>query len=251
MKESAEFGLNKTPTQLHPLMTKEMIEGYKEFPPKTVDSSVEAFDLRREYIQSSGQLGSVPIPNTTRGVISSSAQFLKGNDPSVLIDKLGQRLAYERSGARLYEAFLTKCNAAVPELDTAVLEQFHQEEIEHFVLVRDCIIAIGGDPTAQTPCADASGVATMGLMQLMNDPRSSVPQCVEAMLIAELTDVAAWDLLIQLAEKAGLENFVEKFTVAKVAEDRHLVVIKEWLALITLQNDVVPIPARSKERARF
>lgn len=33
MKDSAEFGLNKTPTQLNPAMTQSMLEAYDEFPP--------------------------------------------------------------------------------------------------------------------------------------------------------------------------------------------------------------------------
>lgn len=242
MKESPEFGMNKTPTQLHPIMTKSMTEGYNEFPAHAEDSSVEAFDLRKDYIQNSGQLGSVPMPSTIRGAVSTGAQVLKGNSPSVLIDKLGERLAFERSGVRLYEAFITKCNAALPDLDTVLLEQIREEEAQHFALVRNCVVAMGGDPTAQTPCADASGVAAMGLMQLINDPRSSIPQCVQAVLMAELTDVAAWDLLIKLAEEAGFDNFAKEFAGAKMAEDRHLEIMKTWLEKITLQNDVVQVP---------
>jgi hypothetical protein len=32
MKDAAEFGMNKTPAQLHPVMTQAMIEGCDEFP---------------------------------------------------------------------------------------------------------------------------------------------------------------------------------------------------------------------------
>ena len=243
MKESPEFGMNKTPTQLHPIMTKNMVEGYSEFPPHAEDTSKEAFDLRKDYIENSGQLGSVPMPATFRGAVSTGAQALKGNSPSVLTDKLGERLAYERSGVRLYDAFLTKCKAALPNLDTTLLEQIRNEEAEHFALVRNCIVAMGGDPTAQTPCADASAMAAMGLMQLINDPRSSIPQCLQAVLMAELTDVAAWDLLIKIAEDAGLDNFAKEFAGAKLAEDRHLEIVKTWLEKITLENEVVQVPS--------
>jgi rubrerythrin len=236
MKDSAELGLNKTPTQLHPAMTQSMVEGYQEFPPHGEAMAIDAFDMRKSYIKDSEQLGSVPIPSTLRGIVKTGVQAMQGNSPTVLIDKLGQRMAFERSGVRLYEALITKCEAAEPSLDINVLEQFRNDEAEHFALVRDCIIAMGGDPTAQTPCADSSGVAAMGLIQVLNDPRSSIPQCVEAMLIAELADVASWDLLVQLVREVNLDGYIEKFQQARVTEDHHMNTIKRWLELLTLNN---------------
>lgn len=241
MKESAEFGLNKTPTQLHPKMTKDMVSGYKEFPQRNEEKAIDSFTMRKDYIENSEPFGDVPVPSTIRGAVSAGVQAIKGNSPSVFIDKLGERLAFERSGVRLYDAFITKCNSAKPELSTFILEEFRQEELEHFALVRDCITAIGGDPTAQTPCADASGVTAMGLMQLITDPRSTIPQCLEAMLTAELTDVAGWDLLVKLVEDAGLRDFATKFESAKIAEDRHLDTLKSWLERMIRRNDVGPV----------
>lgn len=238
MKDAAEFGFNKTPTQLHPVMTQSMIQGSEEFPPHAEDIAFDAFSVRKSYIQNSEQLGSVPLPSTFRGAVSSSVQAIQGNSPSVLIDKLGERLAFERSGVRLYDALITKCKSAEPTLDITVLEQFRNDEAEHFALVRDCIIAMGGDPTAQTPCADSSGMAAMGLMQVLNDPRSSIPQCVEAILIAELADLAAWELLIQLMNEADIDQYIERFQQAVVTEDRHMQTIKGWLERLTLSNEV-------------
>ncbi|MGZ5000602.1 MAG: ferritin-like domain-containing protein [Methylomonas sp.] len=238
MKDAAQFCLNKTPTQLHPAMTQAMLEGYEEFPPHAEGSATDAFTMRKNYIENSEQLGAVPVPSTLKGTLSAGMQALKGNSPSVLIDKLGERLAFERSGVRLYEALLTKCQAAEPVLDVSTLEQFRDDEAEHFTLVKECIVAIGGDPTAQTPCADSSGMAAMGLMQVLNDPRSSIPQCVEAILMAELADVAAWELLIELVSEAGLNGYVSKFEAAKMTEDQHMQTMKDWLQSLTLNNGV-------------
>jgi bacterioferritin (cytochrome b1) len=238
MKDAAEFGMNKTPTQLNPAMTQAMMEGYEEFPPHAEDTAMDAFTMRKNYIENSEQLGAVPLPSTLKGAFSTGMQALKGNSPSVLIDKLGERLAFERSGVRLYDALITKCKAAEPALDISTLEQFRDDEAEHFALVKDCIVSMGGDPTAQTPCADSSGMAAMGLMQVLNDPRSSIPQCVEAILMAELTDVAAWELLIELVNEAGLSDYVAKFEHAKMTEDQHMETIKGWLQNLTLNNEV-------------
>jgi bacterioferritin (cytochrome b1) len=238
MKEAAEFGMNKTPTQLNPSMTQSMIEGYEEFPPHCEDMAMDAFTMRKSYIESAEQLGAVPLPSTLRGAVRTGIQAIKGNSPSVLIDKLGERLAFERSGVRLYDALITKCQSAEPVLDISTLEQFRDDEAEHFALVQDCIVSIGGDPTAQTPGADSSGMAAMGLMQVMNDPRSSIPQCVEAILMAELADVAAWELLIELVNEAGLSEYVARFEQAKLTEDQHMQTIKDWLQSLTLTNEI-------------
>lgn len=237
MKDSAEFGLNKTPTQLHPEMTEAMSRGYEEFPPHAEDRSIDAFTMRKSYIENKEPLGTVPIPATLKGAFNTGVQAIQGNSPSVLIDKLGQRLAFERSGVRLYDALITKCKSAEPVLDIDLLEQFRKDEAEHFALIKNCIVSIGGDPTAQTPGADSSGVAAMGIMQVLNDPRSSIPQCVDAILIAELADSAAWELLIELATEAGLTDYVEKFQQAQLTEDYHLQTIKDWLQRLTLENE--------------
>jgi rubrerythrin len=238
MKDAAEFGMNKTPAQLHPVMTQAMIEGYEEFPPHAENTKCDAFTMRRSYIQDSEQLGGVPLPSTLRGAVSTGVQAIQGNSPSVLIDKLGERLAFERSGIRLYDALITKCKSAEPVLDIDTLEQFRNDEAEHYSLVRDCIASMGGDPTAQTPCADSAGMASMGLMQVLNDPRSSIPQCVEAILMAELADAAAWELLIVLVDEAGLNDYVDRFQYAKRTEDHHMQVIKAWLEEMTLNNEL-------------
>ncbi|MGZ5056877.1 MAG: hypothetical protein ACXWE3_00415 [Methylobacter sp.] len=241
MKEAAEFGLNRTPTQLHPVMTQSMVEGYDEFPAHAEEISVDAFTMRKNYIENAEELGSVPLPSTFRGAVSTGMQAVQGNSPSVLIDKLGERMAFERSGVRLYDALITKCQSAEPALDTAVLEQFRNDEAEHFALVRDCIKTMGGDPTAQTPCADSAGMAAMGLMQVMNDPRSSIPQCVEVILMAELTDLAGWELLIELVDEANLDEYIGRFQKAKLTEDDHMRTIKKWLERLTLNNELKAI----------
>ena len=67
------------------------------------------------------------------------------------------------------------------------------------------------DPTAMTPCANTAGVASMGIMQVITDPRTTVPQCLSAILTAELADNAGWELLIQLANEMGQDDMVAQF----------------------------------------
>ena len=66
--------------------------------------------------------------------------------------------------------------------------------------------------TAQTPCADVSATASMGIVQVLTDPRTTLAQCLNALLTAELTDNAGWELLIDLAEELGHSDMADEFT---------------------------------------
>lgn len=241
MKDSVEVGMNVTGLQVSPLMSRKMLEGTEEFNIPETETVISIPSMRQLYVHESDQLGTLPPPTTMKGVLDTSIQKLKGNHPSVLIDKLGERLAFERSGVRLYEALISKCEAAIPEVSLTKLFEIRDDEASHFHLVRRTLEKIGADPTAQTPCADAGAVAAMGLIQVLSDPRTSVQQCVEAILIAELTDNAGWDLLIQLAEAAGLDVLVGEFSDAKRTEEGHLQHIQMWLEELVLQNKAVSI----------
>ena len=236
MKDSVNFGKNQTGIQMAPIMSKEMIAGVKEFAHPNIDTSVTFQQMKESYINESGTLGTVPLPGTMKGALSGAMQKLKGNKPAVLIDKLGERLAFERSGVRLYDALLLKCSAAMPNMSLDTVRSFREEEAEHFFRVKEVMEAIGADPTAMTPCADSAAVASMGIMQVLNDPRTTIPQCVEAILIAELADNDGWDLLIKLVEDAGLKDAAENFRVAKQQEDKHLLYMRQWLQQLTLEG---------------
>ena len=67
---------------------------------------------------------------------------------------------------------------------------------------------------------------SLGIVNVLTDPRTNVDQCLNALLTVELTDNAAWELLIELAQAAGHPNIADSFTKAKTQEDDHLVKIK-------------------------
>ena len=236
--EKPQLGSNRTGIQTSPIDVKKMLET----PPGTRltpgdESGIER--LRTSYIKESGPVGSVPPPATMKGAAKAGMQALTGKRAQTLIDRLGERLAFERSGTRLYEAMITKCKAAgdsdaQPYL--AELEQFCAEEMAHFKLLADCIEMLGGDPTAQTPGADVTGVESMGLMQVVTDPMTSVTQSMHAVLVAELTDNAAWDELIELAQELGQDDMVPKFEGAREEEREHLQKISQWHREATLQE---------------
>ncbi len=103
MKDSVKLGTNKTGIQMSPRLSEEMISASANFPLKSLDTSVTPFDLKSQYIRESGPVGTVPLPGSVKGAMNSALQGLKGNHPVVLVDKLGERLAFERSGVRGFD----------------------------------------------------------------------------------------------------------------------------------------------------
>jgi hypothetical protein len=99
----------------------------------------------------------------------------------------------------------------------------------------DIVTELGGDPTAQTPAADVIGAASMGFMQVLTDPRTTLAQCLEIVLSIELTDNASWEMLAQLAELAGQKQLVQPFTEALATEQEHLTIVQSWLQSLMKQ----------------
>jgi ferritin-like metal-binding protein YciE len=62
------------------------------------------------------------------------------------------------------------------------------------------------------------------------DPRTTLLQSLEAILIAELADNACWEALIALAQQAGEDTLVQPFEQALVTEQEHLMKVRTWLA---------------------
>jgi hypothetical protein len=93
--------------------------------------------------------------------------------------------------------------------------------------------SLGADPTAQTPAADLVGIQGMGLMQALTDPRTNFVQALCTILIAELADNDGWEMLINLATPAGLDDLVERFRAAREEEDKHLDQVRTWLLEIS------------------
>ena len=236
MEKSTKLGGNKTGVQMSPMDAAEMENGLKEF--GAPDSSARGdVQLRADYADEADALGSVPPPGTVKGVLKSGVDMITGKRPQVLIDKLGERLAFERGGVRLYETLLAKCSVADEPLDAAdlaALTQFHDEESQHMMMVVDAIRELGADPTAQTPCADLVGVESMGLVQAMNDPRTSLVQSLHVMLDAELLDNAGWEMLIDLANQSGHADIAERFTLALQQEARHLAHVRAMVERMTM-----------------
>jgi len=167
---------------------------------------------------------------------SSVATAIKGHKATVFLDKLGERLAFERMGTRLYEALINKVEAHPADnagISVLELRRIHNQELAHFKMLRRTIEALGGDPTVQTPSADIQSVASLGLVQVITDPRTTPEQCLNAILIAELADHDGWQILIDLAQGMGQDQAATEFRSALAEETEHLTKVRGWLVTET------------------
>ena len=196
MKNDVPIGKNRTGIALSPIDKREMLEVTDLTRTSAEDDASGIAQTRIEYIQQSGVVGSVPPPASVKGVAATGTAAIKGVNVAVFVDKLGERLGFERTGVRLYDALVTKCHAsdALADGPTAEdLEVIRAEELAHFDLLRDMIESLGADPTALTPSADLASVASTGILHVIDDPRTSLKQSLEAILIAQSAELAAID----------------------------------------------------------
>ena len=194
--------------------------------------ALSAAELRASYMADGEAVGSVPPPTSVKGMVGATAQAFAGHRMHVLLDKLGERAAFERAGVRLYDAMLQKVEAVdrLPgDMALDALQSIRDDEAAHFTLIASAIERLGGDSTTQTPCADIAGVQGMGLLQTMTDPRTTVAQALDTLLAAELIDNASWELLIQLAEGFGQDAMVDEFCAALEREHVHAARLRGWL----------------------
>ncbi|HLU39034.1 MAG TPA: ferritin-like domain-containing protein [Planctomycetota bacterium] len=227
---------NRTGMATSPVDGAQMLEAANEIP-LDAEAALDFDDARRDFAAAAPEpVGSMPPPATLKGAGKKLLQALQGNQANVLLDKMGERLAFERTGARLYEALMAKVDTwegsgGPTHTD---LDDFRSEELTHFDLLRRHLERLGADPTVQTPCADLAGVAALGVMQVVTDPRTTLAQGLGAILTAELTDTAGWELLARLAREVGETDMASEFEAALAAEEEHVAKVKDWLQAMVL-----------------
>lgn len=230
---------NRTGMVTAPLMARELTEGAAAAAPSS-EGGLEAIMQRRaEYISEGFAVGSLPPPPVSlEGAVEGVARAAGTTiGVSTLLDKLSERLAFERTGTRLYDALINKCEVlgeSSPGPTLAELRRIRDEELRHFLLISQTITSLGGDPTVQSPCADTQQVASLGILQVLTDPRTSVPQCLQAILTAELTDNDGWRMLINLADSLGHGEMATEFRSALSNEETHLASVRGWLEALVI-----------------
>jgi hypothetical protein len=249
MSNTIDLGMNRTGIGMSPIDSKEMIDGTKDMVPPPGNSE-RVHDVRRDYAKQGASVGTVPPPATMKGMLTTALEAIKGSKPTVFIDKLAERLAFERTSTRLYEVLISKFDAygtwkGGPS--RMELVEHHDDEKRHFEIVRDVILRLGADPTAMTPCADVTMVEGLGLMQVLHDPRTNLAQSLHAILVAELADVDGWTMLASLARELGHDALANELVVCEQEEQTHLLRVRTWLTNQVLDEATRELDPRPAE----
>lgn len=233
-QEKTTLGHNRTGIGTSPDAARDMVQGTAEFMSLDLSADEEEIALVREaYVKEAEPLGTVPPPANVSGLAKVVLQALKGARPTQLIDKLGERLAFERTGVRLYEALISKYQALgsfAGGPDLAVLEKIMMDEHQHFRLLSEAITALGGDPTVVTPSADVHATMARGIADVLVDARTNLQQCLEAIQVAELADNECWETLIELTRQSTKDGIIASFERAREEEADHLAHLRTWIA---------------------
>jgi rubrerythrin len=223
-----ERAMNRTGIMVNPELSAALILGAEAATRSGTEGGAEVAD-RASYLTETSPIGSLPRLPAGDGETSGAI--------SVLLDKLGERLAFERQGTRLYQAFLQKVEAVGDGASVGPsreeLRHICDEELQHFRVLQKTITKLGGDATVQTPSADVVGVLSHGMVQVVSDPRTTVAQCLQAVLTAELADNDGWQMLSALAEEVGNSDLVDQCEKAFEEEQKHLDDVRAWLNEMT------------------
>ncbi len=234
MVTETQLGMNRTGISTSRSLSDEMIAGTAEFPPDAPGDERKIAAARSVRAKDADPIGSLAPPSTLRGMIKTLGTAVRGESPTLFVDKLGERLAFERTGVRLYEGMLSKFDAfgsfegGPTRLE---IENILGDEFNHFRLLEEALSEIGADPTAMTPSADLHATLSKGALEVMVDPRTNFVQSLEALLFAELADNDCWRALVTLSEQAGQGGLAARFQRALAEEDVHLAKVRHWLAI--------------------
>jgi rubrerythrin len=232
MQKPTDTGLNRTGIGTSPIDSRRTEHAAEQAHTAGPHDGHALIAERARWARDAGPLGTVPPPATLKGVMTTAIEKLSGHKPTVLIDKLGERLAFERTGTRLYEALIAKLDAADPHPGGPIrvdLELIHDAEHRHFTMLRDAMLQLGADPTAMTPSADLIAVASLGWIQAVTDPRTTLNQCLDVILMVELADRGGWELLIGLSQQLDFEDLTRQFQAALAEEEQHVFRVRGWI----------------------
>lgn len=226
--------VNRTGAKASPIDSAAQVEASEQLSgPESANGEVELAAVRAEYERNSHPIGTMPPPASVKAVGKQLKGAITRTKPNLLLDKLAERCAFERTGTRLYEGLIAKHDARGSFAGGPTREQLvriHGEELAHFKLLAQAIEELGADPTAMSPCADVAAVASSGLVQVIADPRTTLTQALQAILIAELVDGDGWQMLIELCEDMDQDDLAERFADALREETEHLALVRSWVS---------------------
>jgi len=155
------------------------------------------------------------------------------HNTELLLNKLGQRLAFERASVRLYEALIFKCLAIQKSKKNLIpinqLRQFRDEEVEHSQLLNKAIETLGFDVDECIPAPDSNLLSSLQIPKVFTKTNTSILQCLESVQIFATNDNAEWHALHGLFTNLGMKELADEFNQALEEDSVQLEVISRWI----------------------
>jgi bacterioferritin (cytochrome b1) len=145
-----------------------------------------------------------------------------------VIDVLNERLTFERSGVKLYDAIVGNMqrskNAEIARM-LAPMRAHRDQEKEHEEWLEEQIRALGGDAHGQTEMSELITAESAGIEKVVTGDQNLVHQ-MHALLTAELVDNSGWELLLELADDADDADARREFRRRLHEEEEHLIFMR-------------------------
>ncbi|MGE5182412.1 MAG: hypothetical protein ACM31C_10140 [Acidobacteriota bacterium] len=155
---------------------------------------------------------------------------LSRNNPEKLLDVLCERLTFERAGVRIYDAIIAKLeasNSIEVHRTLYAMHHYRDQEQEHEKWLEARIRALGGDARARTEHSVLVEKEAQGIESVILNGDNDPSHLFHALLAAELSDHAGWELLVALADEAGDRDAKREFKKRLKQEAQHLEFVRK------------------------
>jgi bacterioferritin (cytochrome b1) len=162
-----------------------------------------------------------------------------------LIDILSERLAFERSGVKLYDRVLTVLRAQhTDDLSRLIgkTQEYRDQEKEHEEWLEALIRDLGGTAHEETERSRLVTRESQGIEAVVKS-EERWPNLFHALVAAELVDNAGWELLVGLADQANDREVKREFKRRLHEEEEHLLFVRKVVETLSIQ-DVLEGPRR-------
>ncbi len=177
-----------------------------------------------------------------------------GHSPS-LVNRLCERCAFARVSVLLHEAVLAKLVASGPFPGGPTVEELNayaSEELARFHLLSSEIVALGGSATGSAVPVFVSIVALEGLVALARDRRSTLAEAIDALLLAQISDAAGWEAVVDACDRSGNIWLAGRLAVAHRTKLAQLSAVRRWTGAgwmeATLEHEP-PVPSAPASRS--
>ena len=148
------------------------------------------------------------------------------------LDLLNERLAFERAGVQFYDRILDVMRGSKDDNVQQMIPQMKKhrdQEKEHEEWLESQIRSLGGDAHKTTEHVALVETESSGIKAII-DGDYQLPHLFHALLLAELTDNAGWQLLLDLADRAGDDDAREQFKKRLHHEEEHVILMRDAVA---------------------